>query len=59
MFNTGSTNIDPINAKLDTILKQQQQTPDLNISRDAQGKVSAIGGRNVSRDPNGQLRGVE
>ena len=59
MFNTGSTNIDPINTKLDTILKQQQQTPDLNISRDGQGRVAAIGGRPVSRGPNGELRGVE
>lgn len=43
MFNTGSTNIDPINAKLDEILKQQQQEPDLNITRDEQGRVSSIG----------------
>jgi hypothetical protein len=59
IFNTGSTNIDPINAKLDKILQQQQETPDLNITRDAQGKVSAIGGRPVKRGPNGELRGVE
>ena len=59
MFNTGSTNIDPINAKLDEILKQQQQEPDLNITRDEQGRVSSIGGRPVQRDPNGRLRGVD
>ena len=59
LFNTGSTNIDPINAKLDRIIKQQTESPDLNISRDAQGKVSAIGGRTVKRGPNGELRGVE
>lgn len=59
MFNTGSTNIDPINAKLDQILRQQQEEPDLNITRDAEGRVSMIGGRPVSRDPNGRLRGVE
>ena len=59
IFNTGSTNIDPINSKLDKILQQQQETPDLNITRDAQGKVSAIGGRPVKRGPNGELRGVE
>ena len=59
IFNTGSTNIDPINSKLDQLLRQQQETPDLNISRDANGKVSAIGGRSVKRGPNGELRGVE
>ena len=59
MFNTGSTDIDPINAKLDQIIRQQGESPDLNISRDADGRVSAIGGRPVSRDPNGRLRGVE
>jgi len=59
MFNTGSTNIDPINAKLDQILRQQQEEPDLNITRDSEGRVSMIGGRPVSRDPNGRLRGVE
>ena len=59
MFNTGPSNIDPITAKLDQILKQQTESPDLNISRDAQGLVSAIGGRAVKRGPNGELRGVE
>ena len=59
MFNTGSTNIDPINAKLDEILRQQQQEPDLNITRDEQGRVASIGGRPVQRDPNGRLRGVD
>ena len=59
MFNTGSTNIDPINAKLDQILRQQQEEPNLNITRDSEGRVSMIGGRPVSRDPNGRLRGVE
>ena len=59
LFNTGSTNIDPINAKLDQILRQQGETPDLNITRDSQGRVAAIGGRPVARGPNGELRGVE
>lgn len=59
MFNTGSAEMNPINAKLDQLLNQQQQQPDLNITRDGDGRVSAIGGRPVSRDPNGRLRGVE
>ena len=59
MFDSAMNSLPPINNKLDQIINQQKQVPNMDITRDSAGRVATIGGRPVSRGPNGELRGVE
>ncbi len=58
--------MDPLNTKLDQILKQQQQQAlanadqsSINIDRGEDGRVLRIGNRPVRRGPAGELQGVD